>query len=239
MRHKVLFAALSWLAVPASALAATVLGIPPTVQQTDKWCWLATGEMIFRYYGVPANHPTDFQCGMARFEGSHILPPGAPVTPATFVPGQCWANCYACANVGSGPVQGILNMLDQYPHAMRGLSSNPNSVILRPAQYGPPMSFGALKAELDSRHPVIAGISPGHPGLPVGQSQHAVLIVGYDQASNTIVINDPFDYQHHGMMPPYLPTGGTAQRPGQFIVPYAAMLSPMIAWNTSVFGISP
>jgi len=52
--------------------------------------------------------------------------------------------------------------------------------------------------------------------MPPGLAEHAVLIVGYGQSGNTIVLNDPFPYQAAGISPPYLQAGGIALAPGRF-----------------------
>ena len=54
------------LLVPANlSMAAEVkLHIPPVFQERPSWCWAAVGEMVFKYYYVPAAHRTDYQCGI-------------------------------------------------------------------------------------------------------------------------------------------------------------------------------
>ena len=42
------------------------LHIPPLFQERPDWCWAAVGEMLFKFYDVPALHPTDYQCGIAQ-----------------------------------------------------------------------------------------------------------------------------------------------------------------------------
>jgi hypothetical protein len=223
----------SFIVAGVDAFAMKILNIPPVVQSTPSWCWLATGQMIFQYYHVPANAP-DFQCGEARFQGA--VPTGNPAQPFW---GPCWSNCTGCAAVGAGSVQGLYNMLTQYPAAMRIVSGNPMSVVLQqPLVSLSALAPGQVTAEIDRGHPIIAGVSPGAGFMPPGVSEHAILIAGYDNGGAILVVNDPFDYQANGMIPPYLQVGGAALRPGQFAVPYAAMVGP-IRWTNAVFNIHP
>jgi len=56
------------LLVPSHlAMAAEVqLHIPPLFQERPSWCWAAVGEMVFKYYDIPALHRTDYQCGIVQ-----------------------------------------------------------------------------------------------------------------------------------------------------------------------------
>lgn len=228
------FAIVAIIGINAAHAQTKLLPIRPVIQQTATWCWLATGEMIFRYYGVPANHPTNFQCGEARFQGATLT--GNPAIP---VMGPCWANCQPCAGQSAGSVQGILNMLTQYPAAMRLVTGNPASVVLQQPQATGRVSAAVIRTEIDAGRPMVAGITPGGPALPPGLSEHAVLIVGYSQGGGVIVVNDPFPYQYVGMIPPYLGAGGASTGiPGQFSLSLAAFASPM-NWNTTVLHITP
>jgi hypothetical protein len=135
--------------------------------------------MIFRYYGVPANDPVNYQCGEARFQGA--FPTGIPNQPFT---GPCWMSCGACAKVGTGPVQGILNMLNQYPVLMRIVTGDTSSPILQPPQTAAAVPPATIKSEIGAGDPLIAGISPHSLPLPPGLAEHAVPIVGYRQDGN-------------------------------------------------------
>jgi hypothetical protein len=96
--------------------------------------------------------------------------------------------------------------------------------------------MAGVKAEINAGRPIAAGISPGMGFLPPGVSEHAVLIVGYNNVSNAVIVNDPFPYQSQGLQPSYLQYGGSQIKPGQFSVPYAALVGP-IKWANTVFGI--
>jgi hypothetical protein len=216
--------------LPGQAPQQVILPIAPVPQQTGTWCWLATGQMIFQYYGVPANHPTDFQCGEARGQGA--VPTGG-LGQYAFA-GPCWNNCYACGGVGAGTIVGLYNLIIQYPQIVARTVGNTK---LLQAQFAvSPLSFPALEVEINAGRPIAAGISPGAGFLPPGVSEHAVLIVGYDISTNSVFINDPFPYQSQGMQPSYLQFGGIQTQPGQFQVPYATLVGP-IKWGNTVFGI--
>ena len=216
--------------------------IPPRDQSTPEWCWLATGEMIFRYYNIPANYsplyPGNYQCGIVRFQGANLKPANIPPgTPKAFMPGVCWWNCGLCASVPAGPVEGIRKMLVEYPWAMRELSGDASLRIFREPQMAGPVSPATIKAEIDARRPLVAGISPDTPLLPPGLAQHAVLIVGYEQSGTLSFRNDPFPYQAWGNT--HWPRESHALEPaGQFEIGHAE-LKNYLNWNTTVYGIGP
>lgn len=220
------------LAIAAADAASKILNIRPVSQKTPAWCWLATGEMIFRYYNIPANAP-DYQCGEARFQGAFQV---APAGPMAFT-GPCWLNCGGCALVGAGSVQGLINMTVQYPYGMSIVTGASYSLQV-PKVSLTPLAPADVITEIDADRPIIAGISPGAGMLPPGLAEHAVLIVGYDNDGATLIVNDPFPYQSAGMTPPYVQAGGSAMQAGRYAVPYQAMVGP-IAWSTAVYGITP
>jgi hypothetical protein len=226
----VVLVAISSMCCAQRSDAATILNIPPVQQQSPEWCWLATGEMIFRYYNIPANAP-DYQCGEARFQGAQQV--GAQGQTAFY--GPCWLDCTRCAPVSAGSVQGLVNMVVQYPYGMSVVTGG--SFRLRDPQVSlNPMPASAVKSEIDSGRPIIAGISPGSGMMPPSLAQHAVLIVGYDNAGAVLIVNDPFPYQAVGMIPPYIQVGGTQILSGRFAIPYQLMVGP-INWNNAVYGI--
>jgi hypothetical protein len=186
--------------------------------------------MIFQYYGVSANHPTDYQCGEARGQGAVAT---GGIGQFAFA-GPCWANCYACGNVGAGTIRGIYNLITQYPQIVARTAGNTR--FLQAQFTVTPLPMAGVKAEINAGRPIAAGISPGMGFLPPGVSEHAVLIVGYDNVSNAVIVNDPFPYQSQGLQPSYLQYGGSQIQVGQFSVPYAALVGP-IKWANTVFKI--
>ena len=214
----------------SAALSEKILTIRPAMQKTGSWCWLATGEMLFRYYGVPSNHPTDFQCGEARGQGA--VPTGSQGQSA--FSGPCWANCYACGNVGAGTIRGIYNLITQYPQIVSRTAGNTR--LLQAKFSTTALPIASVEAQIDAGHPIAAGISPNAGFLPPGVSEHAILIVGYDSASSTLTVNDPFPYQTANMQPAYLRYGGREVTRGQFKIPYSALVGPL-KWENTVFDV--
>src|SRR5262245_6213172 len=97
---------LSLVLSQASAVTAKTIPIQPLAQNLSSWCWLAVGEMVFRYYNVPNVNPVGiYQCGIA----------------AAVFGGSCRMDCRLC-NVGSGPVQTLRNMIVYYPQFVRDVA---------------------------------------------------------------------------------------------------------------------
>ena len=84
--------------VKLTMAAEVKLHIPPVFQEHPSWCWAAVGEMVFKYYYVPAAHRTNYQCGIAQGRKLCI---GIP-------------NCLEC-ELPPGDEITMVNMLEQYP----------------------------------------------------------------------------------------------------------------------------
>jgi uncharacterized protein YvpB len=86
------------------------------------------------------------------------------------------------------------------------------------------LSFGDITENIDDGNPMIAGISPSGMGrfYPPTMSEHAIVIVGYDDEAGTVIVNDPYPY------PPgadhYTRTGGRMLRRGQYEISYPAFV---------------
>jgi Peptidase_C39 like family len=218
-----------------------VLDIQPVFQVTPVYCWLATGQMVFEHFGIPANNPTlfspsdlrNYQCGEAK--GIGAVPTLIPSGPLSFT-GICWNNCgLPQCMTGSGTIHGIYNLITQYPQIVARTNGN-DKFFPHPIEATSPLSVVQLKTEIDAGRPIIAGISPGMQYLPPGISEHAVLIVGYADGGATVLVNDPFPYDSAHMMPSYLQVGGQETTPGQFRVPYPAMIGA-IAWKNTIYNL--
>lgn len=217
------------------------LNIPPVFQTTAVYCWLATGQMVFQHFGIPANNPTifapsdarNYQCGEAK--GIGAVPTGALSGPQAFT-GQCWNNCaMPWCMTGSGTIQGIYNLITQYPEIVARTNGN-TAFFQHPVEIASALSPAQVRNEIDNGRPIIAGISPGAQFLPPGVSEHAVLIVGYANGGAMLVVNDPFPYQTAGMIPSYLQAGGQQLIPGRFQISYQAMVGP-IAWKNTIYNL--
>src|SRR5208337_1656558 len=115
------------------------------------------------------------------------------------------------------------NLIVQYPQIVARTNGN-TRFFSHPIEAASALSSPQIVNEIDNGRPIIAGISPGIQFLPPGISEHAVLIVGYANGGATLVVNDPFPYQAAQMTPSYLQFGGRQVAPGQFQVPYSAMV---------------
>jgi len=218
-----------------------VLDIPPVFQTTSVYCWLATGQMVFRYFNIPPNDPTifapsdarDYQCGEAK--GIGAVPTGLPSGPLAFT-GPCWTNCGLpqCMR-GSGSLHGIYNLIVQYPQIVARTNGN-TRFFPHPMEATSALTQAQVMEEIDAGRPIIAGISPGIQYLPPGISEHAVLIVGYANVGSALIVNDPFPYHPANMVPAYLQAGGRELAPGQFRVSYQAMVGP-IAWKNTISNL--
>ena len=168
------------LLVPVNlTMAAEVkLHIPPVFQERPSWCWAAVGEMVFKYYDVPAAHRTDYQCGIAQ---GRNLCKGIP-------------NCFEC-DLSAGNEATMVNMLEQYP-VMATRGGTAGDIALTAQSKSGSLSEAEVKNELDQGRPIIVGISP--TGFMVdGTAQHMALIVGYEDRSGDLMltVNDPFPYE--------------------------------------------
>jgi hypothetical protein len=221
------------LCLQSARAQSKVLNIPPVFQTTPVYCWLATGQMVFQYFGIPANGTQDYQCGEAR--GIGAVPTQFPAGPQSFV-GPCWNNCrLPQCMTGSGTIHGIYNLIVQYPQIVARTSGN-TTFFRNPSETLSSLSATRVVDEIDNGRPIIAGISPGMQFLPPGVSEHAVLIVGYESGGSVLIVNDPFPYQAAGMPPSYTRYGGQQIAQGQFRVPYQSMVGP-IAWKNTISNL--
>ncbi|MFN3953099.1 MAG: C39 family peptidase [Pararhodobacter sp.] len=195
---------------PASAQQRVLEGIVPVAQATHVWCWLAVGEMVFRYYGIPQVNftpsPAAYQCGIV---GSLAYSPPS-VHPCTMDCGYCI--------VPAGDAQGMRRMLELYP-------VRAGRPVLETRYHPASLQMAGVVREIDAGHPVIIGISPsGQP--PAFASEHVALIAGYDLATNRLLVHDPYPFGH-SWANPYVPAG--AQRVGalSYWVPLQALYGPL------------
>jgi hypothetical protein len=203
------------------------LVIPPVRQETPEWCWLAVGEMIFRYYQLPPVNPAgDYQCGIVGAVGYAIN--GAC--------DQCNMNCGNCVRP-AGSAQMVSYMLSTYPKvACKKLFQS--NTTLKSNFVANFLNADFLKAEIDAKRPVIAGINPGAQFVLPGNSLHVCLIVGYFyyNADLILVVNDPFPWAITGT-DPYLMNGAVPAGNLIYQIPYVNFVNGL-AWNTSWSGIS-
>ncbi|TKB94879.1 MAG: hypothetical protein E8D41_02900 [Nitrospira sp.] len=200
------------------------LHIPPVFQERPSWCWAAVGEMVFKYYDVPAVHRTDYQCGIAQ---TRNLCTGIP-------------NCVAC-DLPAGDESSMMNMLQQYSLlATRGGVAG--DVSLAAQSKAGSLSEEEVKQEINEGRPIIAGVSPS--GFKIdGISQHTALIVGYDDRSGTLklIVNDPFPFEDDRYLwigNPYQPNMDMSEdNDGQYEVSFERFRSK-IKWKHTMYRIT-
>jgi hypothetical protein len=193
------------------------LSIQPIAQEEPDWCYAASTQMIFAYYRLPAFNP-DYQCGIVAVFNANSYP-------------ACFLTCQYCAQIGGGTMDAIQQLVDGY-----GVVANENGVpspVLTSAEVYSYLSMQQVEAEIDAGRPILAGISPGQYPLP-DQSQHAVVIVGYNTTGSTplLIVNDPFPYAATFQQDPYTPVGGALVRPGQYSISYDAFVQYLVWANT-------
>jgi hypothetical protein len=191
---------------------AKLLPIAPVVQQTPVWCWVAVGEMLFQYYGVPDANPVgDFQCGII----GRLSQPMSP----------CDRDCRLCT-VPSGSNAGTLRMISVYTRRMVG-----REAFFHEADRVAPDVF---VSEIDEHRPVLVGMSPGRRTF--GEAEHVALVVGYSMRGHAVdlVVNDPYPYPPQSN--PYIANGGIAMAGNQYRIAYPAFRDGLF-WHWTVYGI--
>jgi hypothetical protein len=218
-----------WLCVALLApvnqtMAAEVaLYIPPVFQERPSWCWTAVGEMVFKYYYIPAAHQTDYQCGIVQ---SRKLCPEIP-------------NCVECA-LSAGDETTVVSMLEQYP-VTATLGSTVGSIALTAQLKVGSLSEEEVKHELDEGRPIIVGLSPR--GFKVdGIRQHMALIVGYDTSSGDLMltVNDPFPFEDMIFLwvgSPYVNARASEEGNGQYKVAYEAFRL-RLKWTQTLYRVT-
>jgi hypothetical protein len=218
---------LTLLAAPYRATFAGNLGIKPVIQKTPVWCWLAVGEMVFKYYGVPNVNPAGiYQCGII---GSLV---------GVYHP--CNRDCSLCEQPARS-LQNIQIMLRTYP--VTASQANPYLSVppLRSESKYTYLSEAEIRTDIDDESPIIAGINPSGFATP-GSSQHVALIVGYEQTKGKLIltVNDPFPFDlgtFNRMQNPYVAAGGTSNGDGSYEIEYGRFRRGL-QWNTTIFNIS-
>ncbi|MBI3806085.1 MAG: C39 family peptidase [Nitrospirae bacterium] len=213
------------LAPVIPAMAAEVkLHIPPVFQERPSWCWAAVGEMVFKYYYVPATNRTDYQCGIVQ---GRNLCTGMP-------------NCVEC-DLPAGDESTVMNMLQQYPLiATRGGAAG--DIAMTVQLKNGTLSEAEVKNEINEGRPIIVGVSPS--GFKVdGISQHMALIVGYDDRSGNLMltVNDPFPFEDDRFLwiaNPYQPNMDmSGENDGQYEVSFERFRSK-IKWKQTMYRIT-
>lgn len=219
MKKRILILAL--LSSLASPGRADTLDIEPIQQHMPNWCWAAVSEMVFRYYGIVAINPIDYQCGIVALS--------YPI---------CNMNCFIC-NISAPNIGVLQNVLNNYPRVAHNLNGGFGANISVTTNLSPLTRTG-VRSEIDAGRPIIAGISPS--GFSIGgQPQHATLIVGYegDDSDLQLIVNDPFPYdlsQFSAYTNPYISHGADLVSLGQYRIAYAVFRDALL-WTQSIAQI--
>ena len=217
-----IYFALLALVNPAMAAGVT-LHIPPVFQERPSWCWTAVGEMVFKYYYVPAAHLTNYQCGIVQSRKLCLEVP----------------NCIEC-DLSAGDEATMVSMLEQYP-VTATLGSKTGDIALTAQLKVGSLSEEEVKRELDEGRPIIVGLSPR--GFKVdGIRQHMALIIGYEINSGDLMltVNDPFPFEDMIFLwvgSPYLNARASEEAPGQYTVAYDAFRSKL-KWTQTLYRIT-
>ena len=200
------------------------LQIPATLQQTSVWCWAASAEMVFSYYGLPNINPVgNYQCGLiaAWFSGT-----------------ACAVDCSLC-QVPVGPMSSMQQVIDGYGLFVRSIGRS--SRVLSSSLIFRALSKQEIASEIASGRPVVVGIAPGGGFALPNASQHIAVVIGYDFTSGkqNVVINDPFPFQFppYNQYPnPYARVGGAQLGIGRYTVPYDALVL-QLGWANTIYAI--
>jgi hypothetical protein len=191
-----------------------ILAITPVEQQTQVWCWLATGEMIFRHYNIANLNPDgNFQCGIIG---------------SIFYNSPCYTNCFNSTCIrGSGSNANTVQMLKDYSWIASKKVFNCREAF--------ELSYLTIKDNIDRQKPILCGISPNRRQYYMG-AEHVVLLVGYEVIDQTpyVIINDPFPYNSYDN--PYLKANATVLRKNQYLIELRKFTNNLY-WHWSLSGI--
>ncbi len=196
----------------------------PTLQQTPVWCWAASAEMVFKYYGLPNINPVgNYQCGLIA---------------AWFAGTPCAVDCSLCV-VAIGAMSSMQQVINGYGPYVQSIGYH--SRVLSSALVFRPLSKLELATEISSGRPVIVGINPGGGFALPNASQHVAVVVGYDYTAGkqSVILNDPFPFQFtpYNQYPnPYVTAGGSQVGIGRYSLPYDLLISKLV-WANTIFSI--
>ena len=211
------------VSVNLTMAAEVQLHIPPLFQERPSWCWAAVGEMVFKYYDIPAIHRTDYQCGIVQ---SRNLCKDIP-------------NCVDC-DLSAVDEAAVVNMLQKYP-VMATQEGKAGDIALTVQSKDGSLTEAELKKEIDEGRPIMVGLSPR--GFKVdGIRQHMALIVGYDTSSGDLMltVNDPFPFEDMAFLwigSPYVTAHAVDEGDGRYEIEYDAFRSKL-KWTQTLYRMT-
>jgi hypothetical protein len=200
--------------IQTTSIEQKTLAISPVEQQTKVWCWLATGEMILKYYNIPnANSSGNYQCGIIG---------------TIFYNSPCYTNCFNSNCIRpSGSNLNTLRMFKDYSWITSKKVFN--------CREGHELSYYTIKSNIDNYKPILCGISPVRREYFSG-AEHAVVLIGYKIVNETpyVIINDPFPYSNFDN--PYLKVGASILNKYQYQISLQAFTNNLF-WHWSLSDI--
>lgn len=208
-------------------VAGEALPIGGLAQNTPVWCWLASGEMVHRYYGQPNVNPFgNYQCGMVGI----------------LYPATCGFNCGNCIS-GASSWSMVNDMIVRYPQEILRLTPYA-ATPMRSSSSNASLTWDQVKAQIDNGWPVLTAVNPSGFRITNQISEHVAVIVGYEvtqAGTRRLIVNDPWPYelnQWQGQPDPYLQAGGREVRPFQYHVPYDGFRQ-RLQWGQTIHSIRP
>lgn len=197
---------------------AKILDVPRVEQETKVWCWLASSEMVEKYYGAcSVDKDPDIQCSMIRYMAF-----------SGYVDPNCAFDCKSCL-YPAGTIDNLVIPIDYYT---KDASKN-CGVALKSHIEHVEASVSRLKHEIDHNRPIMAGINPSLRGCTSNEAEHLVVIVGYKGKGNNPVlrVNDPYDYTK---VNPYAMTDAKMVKNGVYDISYKNLLQKF-CWQSTIY----
>lgn len=217
MRHKLSFL-LALLAFCQHCFAERqILDIQPENQNTIETCWLAVARMLFGYLQVQEYGETDCQV-LRIYYGPQCNPCGRCIAPA-------------------GTMDRFENLLSTYPQKLHGASAA--QIQFNSSQNA--LGWTQIVNQIRAQEPVVAGINPYTDGPSQIGPAHVALIVGFDDSTHTLIVNDPAPYHmvesfNPALPDPYLKAGATRLKAWRYEIRYDTFVN-QFSWQYSVYDI--
>jgi Peptidase_C39 like family len=200
----------------------TKLDIDRIEQKTPWFCWLAVGEMVFKYFGL--DEPD------VGYQWGTIGMIAGPMSP-------CWYNPALCGNRPAGTSENLERMIRDYPKAVAVFQHKPLPSALQLTSVHTGIDWSAVKDEIDNKRPIVAGINSD--GIHHSTPLHVTLIVGYREnpwnGKHLLLANDPFPYEDFNS-DPYGDQNATSDEAHQYRIEYSNFKNGM-TWDYTIVGI--
>lgn len=197
-----------------------ILDIQPLNQSTVETCWLAVARMLFYYLKVQDFHVSDCEV-LKTYYGPSCAVCGPCLTPA-------------------GTMQRFQDLLSSYQQRVHGPSAA--QIHFDTAQKA--IEWAQVVNQIKAQQPVVVGINPFTGPNFIGtyaEPEHVALIVGYDDSTHTLIVNDPAPYQmvqafYPALQDPYKQADATRLKAWQYEIKYETLVDAF-SWQYSAFNI--